>query len=74
MKWTMLNSYHFVLRQGEYTIDLKLGGFYPYWEMIKDGQIIDAATRHHPVTSDCNKELAAKAQCERVMKNKTLKQ
>lgn len=64
----MHNSNHFTREEGSYIADLKLGGFYPFWQIFKDGVLIDAAPYHRPVTSQCNKELAAKAMVEKRLK------
>lgn len=60
IKWFMLSSTHFVGEKEGYVIDLRLGSGYPIWTILKDGQMLDAAHYHPPVTSDCNKELAGK--------------
>lgn len=61
----MHNYSHFTGEQDGYTVDLKLGGYYPWWAIIKDGVVITEAQYHHPVTSSGNSELAAKAHLEK---------
>lgn len=65
--WIMHGPTHFTREERGYIVDLKIGGFYPMWSIAKDGVLIDAAPYHRPVTSDCNKELAAKAQIEKIL-------
>lgn len=69
MKWTMHDSKHFTCQHGDCTIYLRLGGFYPMWDLIRGGIIIDSAQYHRPVTTKFNAELAAKAACEKVLLN-----
>ena len=68
MRWVMHNSNHFTREEKGYVANVRLGGFYPRWEIFKDGILIDDARYHNPISSDCNKELAAKAQVEKILK------
>lgn len=65
--WIMHSHNHFTRQEGGYVADLKLGGFYPMWFIFKDGVQVTAAPYHRPVTSNYNKELAAKAQIEKIL-------
>lgn len=69
MKWRMHDSKHFTGEKDGYIIDLNItsGKTYPVWQIIKDGQIVDAAYYHSPVTTDFNRELAAKVQAEKYL-------
>lgn len=67
-KWTMYSINLFTRKEKGYTATLVLGGFYPTWTIFRDDELIDFAQRHSPVTSSCNKELAAKAQIEKILK------
>jgi hypothetical protein len=69
IRWKMHSSSHFTAEFGGYVADLRLGGIYPMWEIFKDGLRVDVATSHHPVTSSCNKELAAKARIEKILRS-----
>lgn len=68
MKWRMITSRWFEMDYNGYHVDLKLGGIYPMWMIIKDGLLIDDARFNSPVTSYFNKELAAKAMVEKILK------
>lgn len=68
MNWQKITHTEFHMDERGYHVDLTIDKkFYPTWTIVKDGVIIDSAIKHHPVTSDCNKELAAKAQIEKIL-------
>lgn len=74
MSWKMISKEHFTMEKGGYVVDLKpFGNFYPYWEIYKDGVMIDAAPHHRPIVTRTNKEIAGKAVCEKRV-NELLKQ
>lgn len=66
-KWVMKNSKLFTAEKEGYTMVVKLGGWYPVWDIIKDGNVVDASFYHTP--TKC--ELSARVQAERFL-NKIL--
>lgn len=66
-KWIMKNSKLFTAEKEGYTLVVRLGGWYPVWDIIKEGVVVDASFYHTP--TKC--ELSARIQAERCL-NKIL--
>lgn len=63
----MINSKSFIGEKDGYLITIEVSGFSPYWDITKNGIVIDKCFYHKP--TKC--ELSAKVQSERVL-NKIL--
>jgi hypothetical protein len=67
MKWTMIDTKHFIGTEGNFTATVRLGGTAPIWVIHKDGVQVDTCFSYNP-TKD---ELTAKVQVERVLNSFT---
>lgn len=68
-KWKMLTPKSFIAEKEGYMMTVKMGGWYPYWAIIKNGIVVDESFYHTP--AKC--ELSARVQAERFL-NKLLNQ
>lgn len=66
IKWNM-NGKIFTGENNGYKATIILGAALgcPYWEIVKNGSVIDTCYRHSPTTD----ELSAKVQIERIIDN-----
>lgn len=70
MKWQMITNRHFYMEYNGYIVNLfPFDAFYPLWTIFKDLIPVDHAQNYAPITTKDNKELAAKAQIERILKS-----